>query len=382
MSYGLGFFELFQLAEDFGAEPLPIVNCGLHCQFAAWDQHGKDDLAYLDAYVQDALDLVEFACGDATTTWGRVRAEMGHPQPFGVKMIQIGNENWGEDFLWNFDTIAQAVKAKWPQIEVIGSAGGGVDNDGWRLAMKHYAGRSDFTLDEHYYQPADWFYRNASRYDAYDRKGPRIFVGEYASFDRVNGKARICFDNALGEAALMTGFERNCDVVVKAAFAPMFMRCVEGTKKFFNDRKYSSEAWSGAMLWFDGLDVIGRSSYYVQKMFALNRPDVIVPHAQDVPQTREGVFAVCGLDRAKGEIVVKVVNPGAARKLTLDFAAALPAGKVSVETLACDDLYAENSLAESGKVMPMSATVAFAGGKTLEHELPAHSLAVLRLTVR
>ncbi|MBO7720983.1 MAG: hypothetical protein J6T01_01100 [Kiritimatiellae bacterium] len=375
-THGLGYYEYLLMCEDMGMEPMPVLLGAVTCQYRDPKYCPPEGLGY---FIGNTLDLIEFMNGDASTVWGKVRASMGHPKPFNVKMIQIGNENWGERFLANFDAIAAAVKAKHPGIDVIGSAGGGVDNDGWRLAMKHFAGRRDLTIDEHYYMPADWFYENAGRYDGYDRGGPKIFVGEYASFDRVRGKPRCCLDNALGEAALMTGIERNSDIVVKASFAPMFLRSVDGVKEFFGGRKYSS-AWPGSEIWFDGLNVVGRTSYYVQKMFLLNRPDALIRHEQNLPRTKDGVFAVCGLDRAKGEYVVKVVNPaGLARKLKLEFDARLPSGGITFETLSHENPLAENSLERPSVVRPETGGTAFAGGAEWETTLKPHSLAVYRL---
>jgi len=206
-------------------------------------------------------------------------------------------------------------------------------------------------------------------------------IGEYASFDRIGGKCRCCLENALGEAALMTGYERNCDVVTMAAFAPMYMRYVAEPQEFFNGRTYSS-AWPGSMIWFDGLRAFGRTSYWVQKLFANNRPDVLVPFAQDVPRSREGLYTVCGLDRAKNELVVKVVNPVGARPLTLEFAAALPPGTVRVETLANNDLFAENTLEAPTKVVPIARNVGYAGGSLLQLDLSEFSLTVIRIPLR
>ena len=337
----------------------------LTCQYRGPKVCPKEGIDY---FIENTLDLVEFMNGDKATTWGKVRAEMGHPEPFNVKMIQIGNENWGEDFLWNFDTIAKAVKARYPEMDVIGSAGGGVDNDGWRLAMKHYAGRSDFTLDEHYYQPADWFYENASRYDAYDRKGPRIFVGEYASFDRVNGKSRICFDNALGEAALMTGFERNADVVRMAAFAPMFHR--DGYRGGFFP----------SMIHFDGLSAWGRTSYHVQKLFRANLPARTVPCGWNRRADAKiaDFFVACGEDGATGELIVKLVNVTCdARRLDVDFGAERPSGRVT-RTVLAGARDAENTAAHPAACVPRRDDFAFAGGRTWRTTLPAWSLTILR----
>ena len=258
-SHGLGFFEYFQLAEDVGAEPLPILAAGLTCQFKKPLEFAPLDA--LDYFIQNAIDLIEFANGSPETPWGKVRAEMGHPAPFNLKYVGIGNENWDNVFLDRYEVIARAVKAKHPEITIITSAGAQPEGPMFELAWKRLPELKAELVDEHYYKPPEWFLSQANRYDPYDRNGPKVYVGEYACHtrDRKNNLTA-----ALAEAAVMTGFERNSDVVRMAAYAPLF-------------NKIGSSQWNVDLIWFDNVKAFGTPSYYVQKLFMNNLPDVLLP---------------------------------------------------------------------------------------------------------
>jgi len=258
-SHGLGYFEYFQLAEDIGAEPLPILAAGMTCQFKKPMECLP--LKSLDLVVQDAVDLIEFANGAPDTVWGKVRAEMGHPAPFNLKYIGIGNENHSDVFLDRYAIIAKAVKAKHPEITIISSAGPFPEGQTYELAWKRLPEMQAELVDEHYYKSPDWFYSQVNRYDLFDRKGPKVYAGEYAchTHDRKNNLAA-----ALAEAAMMTGFERNSDVVRMAAYAPLF-------------NKIGNTQWDIDLIWFDNVRAFGTPSYYVQKMFMNNLPDVLLP---------------------------------------------------------------------------------------------------------
>jgi alpha-L-arabinofuranosidase len=214
-THGLGYYEYFCLAEDLGAEPLPILAAGLSCQFRAPKAIPLDAL---QPVIQDALDLIEFANGAPDTPWGSVRAEMGHPEPFNLKYVGIGNENWDNIFLDRYAIIAQAVKAAHPEIKIIGSAGASPEGAMFQLGWKRNTELKADLVDEHYYQSPDWFFRQVNRYDTYDRNGPKVYAGEYACHtpDRKNNLLA-----ALAEAAVMTGFERNSDIVETTAYAPL-----------------------------------------------------------------------------------------------------------------------------------------------------------------
>jgi alpha-N-arabinofuranosidase len=174
-TFGLGFMEYFMTAEDIGASPLPILNCGMACQFNTGQLVPLDEL---DPYVQDALDLIEFANGGADTKWGKLRTDLGHPNPFNLKMLGVGNEQWGEQYIARWKIFTKAIKDKYPYIKIISSLGPSPGGEEFsRLNTFFRSMNADF-LDEHYYQSPKWFFENAKRYDNYDRTGPRLFAGE------------------------------------------------------------------------------------------------------------------------------------------------------------------------------------------------------------
>lgn len=208
-SYGLGFFEYFLLSEDLGAEPLPILSCGLSCQYES------NEVVLLDSlqpYIDDALDLIEFANGPVTSVWGKIRADMGHPEPFHLKFIGIGNEQWGSVYPERLEMFVKAIRARYPDVKIVGSSGPSADGEHFDYLWPEMKRIGVDLVDEHYYMEPEWFFANAHRYDNYDRKGPKVFAGEYASHDHTTKKDNN-FLTALSEAAFMTGLERNADVV-------------------------------------------------------------------------------------------------------------------------------------------------------------------------
>ncbi|GAA2502276.1 alpha-L-arabinofuranosidase C-terminal domain-containing protein [Winogradskya humida] len=254
-SYGLGYYEYFQFAEDVGAMPLPVVpalvtGCG--------QNRATDDPALLRRHIQDTLDLIEFANGPVTSTWGRVRAKMGHPRPFGLTSIAVGNEENLPDAYWaNFVQFRAAIEAAHPGFTVISNSG--PDDQGTTFdnlwAKNRAAGVA--MVDEHYYNSPSWFLQNNNRYDTYARSGPKVFLGEYASQD-----AKLF--NSLSEAAYMTGLERNADVVKMASYAPLFANI-------------DNVQWRPDMIWFDNDESWGSTSYQMQKLFMNNVGDRVVP---------------------------------------------------------------------------------------------------------
>jgi len=249
-THGLGFHEYLQLCEDLGAQPLFVINCGMaHRDHVPMEQ--------MLPYVQDALDAIEYANGPPDSQWGSLRARAGHPQPFNLKYIQIGNENGGPLYHERYALFYDAIKAKYPDVKIIANfwAGGRPTN------------RPVEILDEHYYSSAAFFLRNASRYDSYDRGGPKIYVGEFAV---TQGAGTGNLRAAVAEAAFMTGIERNSDVVIMASYAPLLAHV-------------SYKAWNPDLIYFDASRVYGTPSYYVQKLFADNRGQVLLP--TDVQQT-------------------------------------------------------------------------------------------------
>ncbi len=295
-TFGLGFFEYFQLAEDIGSDALPILNCGMACQYNSGEVAALDELA---PYVQDALDLIEFANGDITTKWGKKRAELGHPKSFNLKMLGIGNENWGPQYLERLAIFTQAIKAKYPEIKLINSSGTGPDGDRFELLNNSLrASKADF-IDEHYYRPADWFLKNAGRYDNYPRNESKVFVGEYAvhADSKVIGANRNNWQSALAAAALMTGLERNADVVQMASYAPLFAHV-------------DAWQWAPDMIWVDNLNVYGTPDYYVQKLFSTNKGTDVVSITADQQNLigQDGLYASAVIDKTTNELIIKIAN--------------------------------------------------------------------------
>jgi alpha-L-arabinofuranosidase len=295
-SFGLGFFEYFQLAEDIGAEPLPILNCGMACQFNTSELVA---IPGIDPYIQDALDLIEFANGEPSTKWGALRAAMGHPEPFHLKMMGVGNEQWGPQYIERYIVFTRAIKAKYPGILLVNSTG--PDPSGGKFDFLNDTLRKLHAdiLDEHYYRKPEWFLQNATRYDHYDRGGPMIFAGEYAaqSGKAVSANNQNDWQGALAEAAFMTGLERNAGVVRMASYAPLFAH-VDGWQ------------WSPDLIWFDNLRSYGTPDYYVQKLFATNKGNATLPLTRNGQALtgQDGLYGSAVVDSASQELIIKLVN--------------------------------------------------------------------------
>ncbi len=246
---GLGFHEYLQLCEDLGAEPLFVINCGMsHQGVVPMDKMGE--------FVQDALDAIEYATGPAGSKWGALRAQAGHPAPFSLKYMEIGNENGGRPYNERYALFYDAIKKKYPQMNLIADEWGGRPTS-----------RPIEIIDEHYYNNAEFFISNANKYDTYDRKGSKVYVGEYAV---TQNTGRGSLRGAVGEAAFMTGMERNSDVVLLASYAPLFVN--------INNRH-----WNPDLIQFDSSRACGIPSYYVQQMFSQNRGDVVLPIKLEFP---------------------------------------------------------------------------------------------------
>ncbi len=366
-TFGLGFFEYFQLCEDIGAAPLPVLNCGMACQFNSGELVPLDQL---DPYIQDALDLVEFANGPVTSVWGARRAAMGHPQPFGLNMLGIGNEQWGPAYLERYDRFHAALKAKYPALLLIASAGPSPSDQNFQLAWAKLRVLPADLVDEHCYANPPWFFTNAHRYDNYDRRGPKVFFGEYAAqSDRtVSVKNRNNLECALAEAACMTGLERNGDVVQMASYAPLFAH-VDGWQ------------WCPDLIWMDNLRSYGTPNYYVQKLFANNAGDMALPLQLTAPDGIK-LFASATRDNATGEMILKVVNGGnAPAGVNLDFSGAKKiAPRATVFTLAGRSGRDENSLTNPQKISPETARLKIPAPQ-FPYTFPANSLTVLRLKI-
>lgn len=309
-SYGLGFYEFFQLSEEIGAEPLPVLSCGLACQFQNPNMDAHVPLCDLESYIQDALDLIEFANGAVDTPWGKIRADMGHPAPFNLKLIGIGNEQWGKEYPEHLVPFVKAIRKKYPDIKIVCSSGPDSEGEQFDYLWPEMKSLKADLVDEHFYRPEAWFLSQGARYDNYDRKGPKVFAGEYACHGK--GKKWNHFHASLLEAAFMTGLERNADIVHMATYAPLFAH-VEGWQ------------WRPDMIWFDNLNSVCTVSYYVQQLFATHKgTNVLSLTMNKKPVTgaegQNGLFASAVCDKNKNEIIVKVVNTsGKKQSLSLIF---------------------------------------------------------------
>jgi alpha-N-arabinofuranosidase len=377
-SFGLGFFEYFQLAEDIGAEPLPIINCGMACQFNTAEVAPVDDL---QPYIQDALDLIEFANGAVTTRWGGLRAAMGHPAPFNLKMMGVGNEQWGPQYIERYTLFTKAIKDKYPAIRLVNSVGPNPDGELFDFLNDTLRKLHADILDEHYYRAPEWFLQHASRYDNYDRKGPKIFAGEYAA-----QSARVATpDNknnwkcALSEAAYMTGLERNADVVQMASYAPLFAH-VDGWQ------------WTPDLIWFDNLRSYGTPDYYVQKLFSTNKGSYAVPLTRDgqpggaaigQPLTgQNGLYGSACIDQHTHELILKLVNTtDQPQNPVIHIEGIKKAAAVArLTVLKAAQLDKVNSLDDPAAISPATGALP-CKGKQLAPALAPYSFSVIRVGV-
>lgn len=369
---GLGYHEYFQFCEDIGAAPLPVLAAGVPCQnsgtcghhshdeVSSYGQQGGIPMDEMPAYIQDILDLVEYADGDARTTkWGALRAKNGHPAPFNLKYLGIGNEDMiTEPFETRFAMIADAVKAKYPDIQIVGTVGPfyeGTDYDrGWEFAT----GQNIPLVDEHYYVSPGWMIANNDYYDAYDRTKPHVYLGEYAA--HIPGRLSN-IETSLAEAAYLTGVERNGDVVEMTSYAPLLAK--EGHTQ-----------WRPDLIYFTNTEVRPTVDYYVQQLFGQNSGNRYVNAALELSD--ESQYATTHLrssvvfDEATGDYIVKLVNLTPAEVSVEVDLGGIPA-KSGVRTIlsgAPDDSTAKPVSSEFTVTSP-----------TLTEALPAHSLTVLRI---
>ena len=377
-SYGLGFFEFFQLSEDIGAEPLPILSVGLACQYQNWEKESAHAaMDELQPYIDDCLDLIEFANGPADSKWGKVRADMGHPAPFNMKYIGVGNEQWGEYYYERLKPFVAAIRAKYPDIKIVGTSGPVPEDvpdatyrfeDGWK-AMK--AQKADL-VDEHYYRDEQWFLSHGLRYDSYDRKGPKVFAGEYACHGK--GKKWNHYEAALLEAAFMTGFERNADVVWMTTPAPLFAH-VDGWQ------------WRPDQIWYDNTQMFKSVSYYVQQMYATNAGTNVLkltmgkkPVANQEGQ--DGLFASAAYDAKSGEVIIKIANTSKTDQLVQFNLTGMKGDRIAdVLTLCHDVMDDENSIGRPELITPVKGeTLIKEENRTsvLRDELPPMSFRIFR----
>ena len=367
-SFGLGFYEYFLLSEDIGAEPLPILNCGMACQFNTAEVVPTEEL---DPYIQDALDLIEFANGPADSKWGKVRAQMGHPAPFNLKLLGVGNEQWGEQYIERYKLFAKAIKEKYPAIRLVSSVGPNPDGPLFDYLNPTLRGLKADILDEHYYRAPDWFLKNAKRYDDYDRNGPRIFAGEYASHSKGVGNSENInnWQSALSEAAFMTGLERNADVVHMASYAPLFAHA-EGWQ------------WTPDLIWFNSLQSYGTPNYYVQKLYSLNKGTHVVPMTlnNEIAAGQNGLYANACIDSAAKEVIIKIVNTGATpqnSEVAIEGVKKL-AATATADVLKNGDLQQANSFEQPSGISPQHETIKLKG-KKLPVTLAPYSFQVIKV---
>lgn len=354
-SYGLGFYEYFLLSEEMGAAPLPILNCGLSCQYQNNDSKAHVAVCDLDSYIQDALDLIEFANGDVNTTWGKVRADMGHPAPFNLQFIGIGNEQWGKEYPERLEPFIKAIRKAHPEIKIVGSSGPNSEGKEFDYLWPEMKRLKADLVDEHFYRPESWFLTQGARYDNYDRKGPKVFAGEYACHGK--GKKWNHYHAALLEAAFMTGLERNADIVHMATYAPLFAH-VEGWQ------------WRPDMIWFDNLNSVRTTSYYVQQLFAHNKGTNVIPLTMNKKNVtgaegQNGLFASAVYDKDKNELIVKVANTSATvQPISLNFEGlkkqdVLSDGRcIKLHSL---DLDKDNTLEQPSAITPQETPVSIEG---------------------
>ena len=378
-SYGLGFFEFFQLSEDIGAEPLPVLNVGMACQFQNWN----DDSAHvpydqLQPYIQDCLDLIEFANGPADSQWGKIRAEMGHPEPFNMKFIGVGNEQWDDLYFKRLEPFVAAIKAKYPNIQIVGTSGpdseGKMFEKGWD-AMKKL--KADL-VDEHFYRNEDWFLGNEAgkerygefcgglRYEHYDRKGPKVFAGEYACHGKNKHKWNH-YEASILEAAFMTDMERNADVVYMTAYAPLFAH-VEGWQ------------WRPDLIWYDNLRMFKSCSYYVQQMYAVNKGTNVLRMTMNKQPVagqpgQDGLFASSVFDKTTGEVIIKIINTSKqSQPVSVKLVGMKGTRTAETITLSHNGMDDENTLDNPEKITPKNGTLAVDAGKDatlLTDDIPA-----------
>ena len=369
-TYGVGYYEYFLLCEAIGAKPLPVLSVGLACQYQSTELVPIDTPEFQE-FIQDALDLIEFANGDVTTPWGARRAAMGHPEPFGMDRIGIGNEQWQtefQDFYERYEAFEHAIHAVYPEMKLIGSAGPDVltprHEDAWKWirtrANERIAktGSQDFTyaVDEHYYVRPAWLYDHVHFYDEYPRE-VKVFAGEYAAHieglaGRFNAEEANRFEGALAEAAFLTGVERNADVVIMASYAPLIARS-------------GWAQWSPDLIWCDGTTSYGTPSYYVQKLYSLYTAE----QSLGVCTEGEGIFASV---TTGSHTFLKVVNNTPEMKAVtiegLDMSGAVERIEMAYQ------LTDRNSLSEPEKVVPVH-TLEEVEGSTIM--LKPHSFTII-----
>jgi len=338
------------------------------CQYNSAEVVPMDQL---DPYIQDALDLIEFANGSPETKWGKVRAAMGHPEPFLLKMLGIGNEQWGAQYLERYEAFAKKIKENYPKIALVSGTGPSPNGKFFDFASRELKKIHAEIVDEHYYANPEWFMKNATRYDNYDRRSYKIFAGEYAaqSVSGANPDNRNTWKCALAEAAFMTGLERNAEVVNLCSYAPLFAH-TEGWQ------------WTPDLIWFDNLKSYGTTSYYVQKLFSTNKGTNVVPVLlnNQALTGQDGLYASAVSDHSSREIIVKLVNASekaVKQRIVLDCKAKLNP-KAMLTVLKSDNPEAYNTLEMPLLIAPAELEITLKG-KTADVILAPYSFTVIKL---
>lgn len=366
---GLGYFEFFQFCEDIGAKPLPVVPAAVSCQNSGgtWRIGGTGQrgiaLGNMSDYIQEVLDLIEWANGPITSTWGAKRAEAGHPQPFHLEYIGIGNEDKITPvFKERFKLIVDAVRSKYPEIKIIGTVGPAPSGDDYELGWQFANQQNIQMVDEHYYEKPEWFIANQKRYDPYSRSQSKVYIGEYASWGNT-------LYNAIAEAVYMTALERNGDVVMLASYAPMLA-------------KVGHTQWNPDLIYFNNTTICATVNYYVQQLFSLNQGDEYFSHIVSCSDTSKKTFASsCVRDIKTGDIIIKLANADSVSVLAkinlTDFQSINTNASCTVLSGNQKD---ENKFENSKYIVPK--TTPFAAGKLFFYNTPAYSLTVIRIKTK
>ena len=363
-SFGLGFFEYFQLSEDLGAEPIPILGCGMACQFNTGELVPLENLG---PYVQEALDLVEFANGSIETPWGKLRAEMGHPEPFNMKYLGIGNEQWGPEYFERYKIFAKAISEKYPELILVSTPGPFPDGDMFEYGYEQLKKLNVDLADEHYYRSPEWFKSNADRYDSYEREGVKVFAGEYAAHPKgvKNGPLENNWNSALSEAAFMTGLERNADVVHLTAYAPL-MAHEEGWQ------------WAPDLIWFNNLESYQTPNYQVQKLFSNNSGTDLLKITEDGKSVigKNQIYGSAVKDSESNDLIIKIVNTSENLKsITISSKNGTLNGKGTLLKLSQKDLSVTNSFDKPNNTKVSSSEFEINNGN-IKIELEGQSLNV------
>lgn len=351
-SYGLGYYEYFLFCEDLGAEPVPCLPMGITPD-AKPDKQSVVPLDEMQEWIDSCLNLIEFANGSTDTKWGALRAKMGHPEPFNLKYVGIGNEEAiSKEMQQRHILIQNAIKEKYPDIKVIGSLGPVADNLTW---YKFLDSTKTYMGDEHYYNSPDWFFANTRRFDNYPKGETKIFIGEYAS----HANALV---NALAEAAYLTGAERNADFVKMTCYAPLLAR-------------YGNTQWGADLIFFDNTKVVKTPNYYMLKMFGNNLGNCYVKNELSLDDKNKRIFASVTKDKKSNELILKLVNgEGEDKKIRLE----LNSAKIS-DKIAKGEILTGKPNDQNDRNNERLASREFEADLTKDLELPANSVQVLRI---